>query len=137
MSEPGQQERQCRKEGCGTPSYWVGESGWCRAHDPALAEQRIQDGKKGAAIANQKKRRGQLDLDALPDLDSPKAAAEWCSLIGLAVATGHLSASRAQALMRVVSEWRKAWDSEQNEKRIRALQDEIRELKRKARRAGK
>lgn len=135
MSEQAQEERRCQKEGCNTPPYWIGESGWCRAHDPALAEQRIRDGQKGAEAANAKKRRGKLDLDDLPDLDSPKAAAEWCNLIGLATATGTLTSSRAQALMRVVSEWRKAFDSEQNEKRIRALQDEIRDLKRTRRKA--
>lgn len=54
-----------------------------------------------------------------------EAAEIWCEAIGRAVATGRLPASRGQAAMRAVSEWRAAREAGVLEDQIEELEEMV------------
>lgn len=111
---------------CRAPSTLVGESGFCRSHDPAQKDALRLDASKGGRKAARTKH---LSNGELPPLESPQAAARWTEVVGRAVATGRLSASQGHAMLRAVSEFLRAHDAGDVAERMEALRNQVEKLK--------
>jgi hypothetical protein len=71
-----------------------------------------------------------LDVEALGPLNSPQDAERWAEAAVMAVATGSLSASAAQALRALLNEWRAAHQAGRVDAEFKALQAAIAEWRR-------
>lgn len=112
---------------CGAPEQLVDPStGLCISHDPDRAGVLREAGLKGG-IAMRKKARDDKGLThaELPPLDGPASAALWTEVIGRAVATGRIPASRGQTALRAVSEFLRAHAAGETADRLARLQSQV------------
>lgn len=121
----------CRQEDCGTPEQFIGDSGWCRAHDPELADDRKRASALGGARTALKwgKDKG-IHPDELGPLASPQDAARWAAIVGAAVAAGRITAPVANSIRQLLGEFRAAHEAA-------ALQDEVDRLRKQLGRAAR
>jgi hypothetical protein len=119
----------CRHEDCGAPEQFVdSSSGFCWTHDPAYAEARRQASALGGArtaLKHQRQGKG-VDPGELGPLNNPADAARWAGVVAAAVAAGRISASAANAIRSLLSEWRSANDAAQLADEVTRLQKQLR-----------
>lgn len=112
---------------CRAPERLVNaETGFCWTHS-VPREERLRAARRGGETARARARK--LVPSDLPDLDSPEAALAWTDAIGRAVAVGGLSGSQAQAALRAVSEFLKAFDALETQEQVRELRRQVADLK--------
>lgn len=132
MSEAVQEERKrcpgTTDDGpCRVPSEFLMDDGWCLQHSPDAENKALADAARTKAGLVTKARHGKgINLNLLPPLDSPQAAAEWAEVVGRALASGLISASKAQALARLLSEWRSAHQEGRVAERLEELERRVR-----------
>jgi hypothetical protein len=114
---------------CEVPPSWVGDSGYCISHDPARRDELRQAGQKGGRIGGRaaKPKKG-LHPGELGPLETPEDARRWLEIAGSAVAEGRLTSRDGHVAVRACEAFLKAFDAG-------ALQDEVKELRAKLRRA--
>ncbi len=106
---------------CRAPAELLLPSGYCFAHDPAVADQRTAARRNGGQTTRLKNRRG-LDPEDLGALTTLEDAERWAARIALAAATGQLSSAQANSAMRAVREFRAAHSEGKVMERIKALE---------------
>lgn len=121
MSESEQEPQRCAEPECNSPV--VMDHGYCFRHspDPADQERAAAASLRGAMTTKARRKRG-LDHDELGPLKSPGDAERWCQVVGLAVATGRLSGTAAQAVLRAVSQWQAAREAGELAERLARLE---------------
>lgn len=118
------EEAACRHEGCGAPSQFVGDTGWCWSHDPDLAAERRRASSLGGARTKQRYARG-INPDELGSLDSPADAARWARIVAAGVASGRISASAGNSIRALLSEWRSAHEAAALEQEVARLRKQL------------
>lgn len=120
-------ERKCagmKSDGspCGAPANLIGEDGFCDAHRPGGREELRERGRRGGYVSTSPRK---ADVD-LPELRAPEDVAIASERIAQAVADGSLSASKANALRRLLQTWMEAHETvEANEAKRRAHEGEV------------
>lgn len=134
MSEPAekkQEPRRCPGETesgrCKVPEAFLLPDGFCLLHSPSPEYKAVADAArvKGGLRTAAKHARA-VDLDSLPPLDGPRACAAWAEEVARATATGQLPASKAQAVARLLSEWRSAFNAGEMQERLEELERRVR-----------
>jgi hypothetical protein len=121
-----QEPKRCRGSNadgtvCQAPPFWVGESGYCRAHDPARAGERRHSTALGGIRSAARRRKG-IDIGKL---ETPSDAMRITARIATAVASGELSSAQGRAVLVAVAEWRKARDADEVAGRLQALERQV------------
>lgn len=108
------------------------ETGYCKAHDPALGSEYMAEiGRRGQAAIQAKGAAKGVTEEELGPLKSLEDAQRWLQIIGAAVAEGRLSDRAGGTVVRSVAEWVKAYESgsagemyEEIKSKMSRLQDE-------------
>lgn len=120
-------------EPCRAPVALCSNCGRCRMHcayDEGCdydEEEVSASRSRGAQTTNAKNRGDGLAPHELPPLTSHEAAEKWCAVVGQAAATGRLSSSAANAVLRSVQTWMDARDEGRVSEKIEALEDALAE----------
>ncbi len=124
-------EKNARGEPCRAPASLVDPvSGFCPAHGPGAKERLSEQGKVGAQVTKQVRRKGKgLRPGELGPLRTPEDAKRWLRIIGRAVAEGRLRSRDGDATTRAVREWLRAYDAGVVTDRVEELRAEMAKLK--------
>ncbi len=124
-------EKNARDEPCRAPASLVDPlSGFCPAHGPGAKERLSEQGKVGAQVTKQVRRKGKgLKPGELGPLGTPDDAKRWLRIIGRAVAEGRLRSRDGDATTRAVREWRRAYEAGTVTDRLEELRATVAELK--------
>ena len=126
-------EKNARGEPCGAPESLVDPlSGFCPAHGPGARARLSEQGKAGAEVTKQVRRKGKgLRPGELGALRTPKDAERWLRIVGQAVAEGQLRSRDGDATTRAVREWLRAHEAGVVTDRVEELREQVSELKQK------
>ncbi len=124
-------EKNARGEPCRAPASLVDPiSGFCPAHGPGAKERLSEQGKVGAQVTKQVRRKGKgLRPGELGPLRTPEDAKRWLRIIGRAVAEGRLRSRDGDATTRAVREWLRAYEAGAVTDRLEELRTHVEELK--------
>ena len=128
---PRCREKNARGEPCRAPASLVDPvSGFCPAHGPGAKERLSEQGKVGAQVTKQVRRKGKgLRPGELGPLRTPEDAKRWLRIIGRAVAEGRLRSRDGDATTRAVREWLRAYEAGAVTDRLEELRTHVEELK--------
>jgi hypothetical protein len=124
-------EKNAKGEPCRAPASLVDPlSRCCPAHGPGAKERLSEQGKVGAQVTKQVRRKGKgLRPGELGPLNAPEDAKRWLRIIGRAVAEGRLRSRDGDAATRAVREWLRAYDVGTVAERLEQLQMHVEQLK--------
>lgn len=109
---------------CKAPYTLVGGDGYCAMHRPGEAQENRRRRRQGG-----RKSKGALLLDDLPALQTPQDAERWLEVVGRAVATGVLPASKGQVAASCVRAWLSAHEQGKVSDQVEDLRQKVEELK--------
>lgn len=117
---------------CGAPPRVVDpDTGLCPAHGPDASQRMSAIGRKGAEASAQRFRRGGLDPDDLPPLETHEDAKRWLELLARGVATSDIDRDIAAETPRLVKGWMRAYDAETLDEWKDDIEDTIAALQRR------
>ena len=109
---------------CRSPHTLIGPDGLCPAHRPGGEQVNRRRARQGA-----RRTKKALLLDDLPALQSPQDAETWLEVVGRAVATGTLPASKGQVAASCVRAWLSAHEQGKVSDRLEELKATVAELR--------
>lgn len=119
---------------CGAPPKLVDPfSGYCHSHDPDREEERRERSRKGGQTTARRFRSRGLTAEDLGPMETPADAQRILHRIAVGVGSREITHGEGQAMTAAVREWLKATDLRLRSENLRALEDQIRELKGKKR----
>ena len=123
--------KNARGEPCRAPTSLVDPlSGFCPAHGPGAKERLSEQGKVGAEVTKQVRRKGKgLRPGELGPLRTPQDAERWFRIVGQAVAEGRLRSRDGDGTTRAVREWLRAYEVGAVTDRLEELRTHVEELK--------
>lgn len=105
---------------CGAPGRLVDpETGFCDAHDPDKRDELRERGRRGG-YRSTSPRKAALDLPPLVDLESAQV---WAEEIARGVADGSVSASKGNALNRLLKTWLSSHENAEAERAVREARE--------------
>lgn len=105
---------------CGAPGRLVDpETGFCDAHDPDKRDELRERGRRGGYVSTSP-RKAPLDLPPLVDLESAQV---WAERSARALAIGHISASKANSINRLLKSWMSAHENAEAEQAIQEARE--------------
>ena len=108
---------------CGAPSAVIMDDGYCFSHSPSVRpEARSLAGALGGVKAMAKRRRG-IDVG---ELKTPSDATRILARLTVAIAAGELPADQGRAALVGLQAWTKAFEVEQAEREIAAIEEQNR-----------
>ncbi len=123
---------------CPTSRNLSATNGLCAFHDPERRDAfHRAGGRAGGAATAAKHRLAQLEREAiagikpeqLGKLETVQDALRWTKAVGVALADRAITPSEANALLRVVKEWRSNEDLRLRREDLRALEEQVTELR--------
>jgi hypothetical protein len=109
---------------CRSPHTLVGADGFCAMHLPGDEQENRRRRRQGG-----RKSKGALLLDDLPALQSPQDAERWLEVVGRAVATGVLPASKGQVAASCVRAWLSAHEQGKITDQVADLSAKVAEIR--------
>lgn len=118
---------------CSAPPAWINpSSGYCRNHDPALAEERKEIARKAGERSGDVRRRKAADglhPDELGALTTIEDQMRWLRVVAQAIAERRLTHQEGAVISRLLSEWVKSEDVRLRAVDLRKLQRQVEQIR--------